>query len=238
VLGGALRLAAAVPGRARMGLPIDWWAGELRRLGVRVDLGTEPDGAELDGGAALVLATGSRPAPPLFPSDGPVLAAAEFEAAVLATGSTRAVLAPHSGTVVVHDPVGDWTGVGVAEQVAAAGWPVVLVTPDPVAGTQLGRTGDLAPATARLARAGVRRELLSRLCGVRDGVAALEHVWTGARRSVDCALVLDCGHRLPADELWRARPQLPRAGDCVAPRTVHEAVLEGRRAVAEVVARP
>jgi 2,4-dienoyl-CoA reductase (NADPH2) len=58
----------------------------------------------------------------------------------------------------------------------------------------------------------------------------LEHVWTGVRHEIGCAVVIDCGHRLPADELWRARPQLRRAGDCVAPRTVHEAVLEGRRA--------
>ena len=36
------------------------------------------------------------------------------------------------------------------------GRPVVLVTGDLVAGTQLSRTGDLAPANARLARAGVR----------------------------------------------------------------------------------
>jgi hypothetical protein len=135
----------------------------------------------------------------------------------------------------VVDPIGDWTGVGVAEQVAAAGRPVVLVTPDQVAGTQLARTGDLAPANTRLARAGVARELRSVLREVRGGRAVLEHVWTGERRSVDCALVVDCGPRLPADDLWAARPHLPRAGDCVAPRTVHEAVLEGRRAAAAAV---
>ncbi len=44
------------------------------------------------------------------------------------------------------------------------------------------------------------------------------------------AAVVDCGHRLPEDALWRARPHLLRAGDCVAPRTLHEAVREGRRA--------
>jgi 2,4-dienoyl-CoA reductase (NADPH2) len=154
---------------------------------------------------------------------------------VLAAGSTRAVLEPVRGPVLVRDPVGDWTGVGIAEQVAAAGWPAVLVTPDQVAGTRLGRTGDLAPANARLARAGVRRELRSTLCHVRAGTALLEHVWTGEQRPVDCALVIDCDHRLPADELWLARPHLPRAGDCVAPRTVHEAVLEGRRTASAVV---
>jgi 2,4-dienoyl-CoA reductase (NADPH2) len=108
----------------------------------------------------------------------------------------------------------------------------VLVTPDQVAGVQLARTGDLVPANARLQRAGVVRELRSRLLDAGDGRAVLEHVWTGERREIACAFVIDCGHRMPADALWRARPHLPRAGDCVAPRTVHEAVLEARRAAA------
>ena len=65
-------------------------------------------------------------------------------------------------------------------------------------------------------------------------------MWTGEQRwDLPCAAVVDCGHRLPDDALWRARPDLPRAGDCVAPRTVHEAVREGRRAAyAAVTGRP
>lgn len=228
VIGGALRLAAAVAGRERMGVLVPWWERELARLGVRVETGVLISAADLDAaGDAVVLATGSRPGPRDYPCDVPVLAAAEFEAAVLATGDVDVVLPP--GPVLVHDPVGDWTGGGVAEQLAAAGRATVLVTPDQVAGTQLAITGDLAPANARLERAGVVRELRSRLRAVR-GRAVLEHVWTGERREIDCAAVVDCGHRLPDDRLWRARPHLPRAGDCVAPRTVYEAVLEGRRA--------
>jgi hypothetical protein len=38
-----------------------------------------------------------------------------------------------------------------------------------------------------------------------------------------------CGHRLPEQALYLHRPGTPRAGDCVAPRTVLEAVLEARR---------
>ncbi|MGH3096410.1 MAG: NADH:flavin oxidoreductase, partial [Streptosporangiales bacterium] len=56
-----------------------------------------------------------------------------------------------------------------------------------------------------------------------------QDVWTGARRSVACGTVVDCGHRLPDEALYLARPATARAGDCVAPRTVLEAVLEGRR---------
>jgi 2,4-dienoyl-CoA reductase (NADPH2) len=239
-LGGALRLAAAVGGRARMGLLIPWWERELARLGVQVQTGVEPAVADLDraerDGAAVLLATGSRSGLRGYPADVPVLTAAEFEAAVLAAGSTGAALAGlPAGAVVVHDPVGDWTGVGVAEQVAAGGRPTAILTRDQVAGTQLSLTGDLAPANARLERAGVTRELRSLLVAVSGGRAVLEHVWTGERREIDCALVIDCGHRLPEESLWSARPHLARAGDCVAPRTVHEAVLEGRRAAALVV---
>jgi 2,4-dienoyl-CoA reductase (NADPH2) len=228
VLGGALRLAAAVHGRARMAVLIPWWERELARLGVEVSLEVEAGLDDLDAAETVVLATGSVPSAPAFASARfvRVLPAAEFEAEVLAG---RSVL-PAGADVVVHDPIGDWTGVGIAEQVAAAGVACSLVTPDAVAGTQLGRTGDLADANARLERAGVRRELFSRLRSVAGGVATIEDVHTGERRGVPGTLVIDCAHRLPEDTLWRARPDLVRVGDCVAPRTVAEAVLEGRRA--------
>jgi 2,4-dienoyl-CoA reductase (NADPH2) len=183
----------------------------------------------------VVLCTGSRPSPPSFEVGPGVLvrSAAAFETDLLMAGEPAAVRAvlPVGADVVVHDPVGDWTGVGVAEQVAAAGLRCALVTPDPVAGTQLDRTGDLADANARLQRAGVARERYATLLGARDGRAELVDVHTGAHRTVPCTVVLDCAHRLPEDTLWLARPELARAGDCVAPRTVHEAVLEARRAI-------
>ncbi len=232
VLGGALRWAAAVHGRSRMGLLVPWWERELDRLGVRVTTGVTITPDDLDGQPAL-LATGSRDGPRPYVSDGPVLSAAAFEAAVLGAGSVDAVLP--AGAVLVRDPVGDGVGVGIAEQLAAAGRATALVTPDQVAGTRLAITGDLAPANARLERAGVVRELRSLLRGVHAGRATLEHVWTGEQRTVPCAAVVDCGHRLADDALARARPDLPRAGDCVAPRTVYEAVLEGRRAATRLV---
>jgi 2,4-dienoyl-CoA reductase (NADPH2) len=155
---------------------------------------------------------------------------------------------------VVHDPVGGPAGVAMAEWLAAGGRTVTLVTPDQVAGTQLTRTGDLADANARLQRAGVTRALRSRLRPAGPGRARLEDTWTGEQREVACAAVVDCGHRLADtalyeaardDEAWyaearydEARPGpgrgVPRAGDCVAPRTAAEAVLEGRRRAREI----
>ncbi|MEQ3550327.1 NAD(P)-binding protein [Pseudonocardia nematodicida] len=147
--------------------------------------------------------------------------------------AVRVVLAgsgvPHGGPVLVRDPLGDWTGPGLAELLAVAGYRVTLSTPDAVAGHQLGRCGDLAPANVRLERAGVVRALSTELRDVRDGVAEIVDTHTGETTRVACAAVVDCGARLPecaipdADGRWSA-------GDRVAPRTLADAVREGRRA--------
>jgi hypothetical protein len=138
------------------------------------------------------------------------------------------------GPVVIHDPIGGPIGVGIAEWLAEAGLAVSVVTQDQVVGTLLSLTGDLADANARLQRAGVRRELRTLLRAVENRRAILEDVWTGERRTVACALLVDCGHRLPEEALYLSRPGTLRAGDCVAPRGVLDAVLEGRRRAMDV----
>jgi len=134
-----------------------------------------------------------------------------------------------AGRAVVFDPIGGPVGVGVAELLAANGRPTSIVTQDQIAGIQLALTGDLADANSRLQRAGVARELRSLLRAVTDDHVLLEDRWTGEQRTVDCAFTVHCGHRLPEQALYLHRPGTPRAGDCVAPRTVLEAVLEARR---------
>ncbi|MGI8446021.1 MAG: hypothetical protein ACR2MP_02310, partial [Streptosporangiaceae bacterium] len=144
------------------------------------------------------------------------------------------------GPVVVDDPIGGPAGVAMAEWLAAGGRSVTLVTPDPVAGTLLSLTGDLADANARLQQAGVTRALRSRLRRAGQGRVRVEDAWTGEEREIGCAAVIDCGHRLADTALYDASlsdlgpPGAPRAGDCVAPRTAAEAVLEGRRAALDL----
>jgi 2,4-dienoyl-CoA reductase (NADPH2) len=236
-LGGALRTAAVGPGRERLALLTGWLEAECRRLGVRLDLGTEIGTAELDAAAAagqqVVLATGSRPA--LRTPAGTGDPTSVVDALELLAWGTEGL--PAAAEVVVHDPVGGPVGVGVAEWLAQHGHRVALVTPDQVAGSQLTRTGDLADANVRLQRAGVRRELKALLREAGGGRALLEDVWTGERREIACGLLVDCGHRLPEESLYLARPGTPRAGDCVAPRSLYEAVLEGRRLALDLGAR-
>jgi len=239
-LGGMLALAALLPGRAPLASALDWWQRELGRLGVSVQLDTEITTAGLDAAEAegwrVVLATGSVPGPRryLITADARVVEAADL----LQLAQTGELTAWPAGPALVYDPVGGPVGVGVAELLAAAGWATSIVTQDQVAGTQLARTGDLADANTRLLRASVTRELRSLLREVGAGHAVLEDRWTGEQRTVDCALAVHCGHRLPDEALYLSRPGTPRAGDCVAPRTVHEAVLEGRRVAMVVGAGP
>jgi 2,4-dienoyl-CoA reductase (NADPH2) len=225
-LGGATTAAAVGDGRERMALLVDWLVAECHRLGVELTTGRPVTVEDLDRAArngAVVLATGSRPSPLGVPVDGHTVV---VDVLTLLAGGDAAL---PDGPVVVHDPVGGPVGVGAAEWLAALGHQVSLVTPDQIAGTQLSLTGDLAEANTRLQRAGVGRELRSLLRGVTDGWADLEDVWTGEHRQVACAALVDCTHRLPEDALALERPELPRAGDCVAPRTILHAVLEGRR---------
>ncbi|MBL7492250.1 mycofactocin system FadH/OYE family oxidoreductase 1 [Frankia sp. AgB1.9] len=237
-LGGTLRTSAVGPGRERLARLVDWQEAECARLGVTVELGRTVTAAELDAaeaaGQAVILATGSVAAGREYPATADAFAPQVVDAlSLLAAGPDLLV----AGPVVLHDPVGGPVAVGIAEWLAAAGREVALVAPDQVAGTLLSLTGDLAPANTRLAQAGVRRELRALVREIGDGHVVLEDVWTGARREIPCAALVDCGHRLPDEALYLARPGTPRAGDCVAPRTALEAVLEGRRRALELARR-
>jgi mycofactocin system FadH/OYE family oxidoreductase 1 len=241
-LGGMLVTAAAAGGRQRLGVVADWWRRELARLDVTVLLGHEVTPAELDDavarGGRVLLATGSVPGPRQYriTPGAHVVEAADL----LARASSGGLDQLPEGRAVVFDPIGGPVGVGVAELLAAHGRPTSIVTQDQVAGTQLALTGDLAEANSRLQRAGVQRELRSLLRSVHHGAAGdhvlLEDRWTGEQRTVDCGFVVHCGHRLPEETLYLHRPGTPRAGDCVAPRTVLEAVLEARRTAMSMTA--
>ncbi|PKW18806.1 mycofactocin system FadH/OYE family oxidoreductase 1 [Saccharopolyspora spinosa] len=222
-LGGTASLAAEVGGRGRLRWILDWLEAEVRRLGVRVTLGTEITEADLDTDRDVLVATGSVPGPRAYE----VLGGTVVDVVDLLGGCS-----PAAGPVVVFDPVGDAVGVGVAELLAGQGWETAIVTQDQVVGTQLALTGDLADANGRLQRAGVRLAKRSLLREVHPDHVVLEDTFTAQRRTLPCATLIHCGHRLPNPQL----AEWPRAGDCVAPRTIHEAILEGRRAARDIAA--
>ena len=228
-LGGLLRVVALLPGHARFDALADWLERECRLYGVALEPGTVVAVEEARGHAGpVVVAAGGRPGAPSFDvaEGAEVAAAAEV---LLACAQDRADALP-AGPVVVWDPVGGPVGVGVAEVLLRAGREVALVTPDLIVGNNLSRSGDLATANARLLQGGARLEKRTVLQRATLGVAEVHDRFTGEPRELKAALVVDAGHRLPADPVWRAVPGAVQVGDSVAPRSVFEAILEGRRA--------
>ena len=221
--GGMLRVAARGAGRERLARAAAWLEAECVALGVQIDTGRDVTAAELALQQAVILATGSRPGRRTYEAGGDAVV---FSAAELLDGADLS-----EGPIVVWDPIGGPIAVSVCELLRSRGRDVSLVTPDLIAGNELSRSGDLAPANVRLLGAGVTIERRSILRRVGAGVAEVEDRFTGAMRSIPAAVVVDAGYLLPEDTLWRETGgTFPRAGDAVAPRSLLEAIIEGRRA--------
>jgi 2,4-dienoyl-CoA reductase (NADPH2) len=227
----AARVVGTLPGNGRVERLAAWLRAECEHAGVVFDLGREVTAGELDSAAgSVLLCTGGRPAPHGLPADP--------EAVVLDGWAVLAALASGGelpdGPVAVWDPLGGPLAVGLAELLAPER-PVTLVTPDLIVGKDLALPGDLAPASTRLQQAGVALVTVSEVAAVEPGRVVLEHRYTGARREVEAAWVVSAGHRVPDLGLWEhTGKRFPRVGDAVAPRTIYEAVLEGRRAALAV----
>jgi len=243
-LGGAARTAASLPGRERFALFADWLVEECERLGVEIRTSSTVDPSMFDEhgveGVHVVVATGGRPGANTFEiidDSVPVLTAEDIFLALDVTPDAAPSVAALS-PVLVWDPIGGPVGVGVAELLAGAGLEVHIATPDQIIGNELARAGDLGPANARLAQAGVVMHRRSVLRAVGASAVSLEDRFSGGLTRLEVASLVDAGHRLPDDVLWEALHPLlgarvAPAGDVVAPRTVHEAVLEGRRVALE-----
>ena len=198
---------------------VDWLIAEVSRLGVTIELNTTAGAADLPRTGEVIQCTGGVQGNREYDIDA--------DALVLDVRAVRAgeELLPAEGMIALFDPIGGPIAVALAEEL---GERAVLITQDNIAGNELSRTGDLAPANVRLQQRGAtieRRSILRRAQS--DGVV-LEDRFTGEQRIVAAAALVDCGFRLPSEPI---RGVALRAGDCVAPRTYLEAVLEARRAV-------
>ena len=230
--GGAMRTAAKGPGWSRLDLLADWLVDECRHEGVELVTEHRVDGAAIsdtaDGATHVIVATGGHPG-----TAGYEIAEASMLRHAVDVLDDPSVLP--DGEVLIWDPIGGPIGVSVAELLVAQGRRVHLATQDNIVGNELARSGDLAPANSRLQQAGVELHRRSILRSVQSSSATFEDRFSGERRDLDVAVVIDAGHRLPDEGLWHELAgvdglHVQRVGDCVAPRTVYDAILEGRRA--------
>ncbi len=224
-LGGQILLAQRLPGRAEFGGAAQNLEREARLAGVEIVTKSRVDREMVQDWAPdeVVVATGSRPYHPAIEVLGSPMVL-DAESVLLG-----AVVPP--GRVVVVDWRDDWVGVGVSRLLAATRHDVTLATPGYYAGASL-QQYVRDEQLAALARARVVVLALVRLFGVDDDSAYLQHVLTDEPVIVEhvAAVVLATGRqstRHLADELRLDGLSVHTVGDCVAPRTVEEAVLEG-----------
>ena len=215
--------AVTGPGKAF----IEWLVAECTRSGVTIMTGvdwhaTSNETSEHAPTDVLVQCTGSIPGRREYHIDRE---ATVIDIAELRRGNEQV---PPAGDVIVHDPIGGPIGVAIAEELGSR---AILVTPDNIAGNELSRSGDLAPANVRLARRGVRIIRRAILRSVSSTHVELDDRFTGTSSTLPCVAVIDCGYRLPTEIITSSHMQV---GDCVAPRTILEAVLEARRAACAI----
>jgi 2,4-dienoyl-CoA reductase-like NADH-dependent reductase (Old Yellow Enzyme family) len=225
-VGGQVLLAQRLPGREEFGGAIGNLYREVTRHGVEVLLRHPVDLAmiEAEGPDLVVVATGARPyRPPLEIMDEPWVADA--------WQVIRDPAAVPRGHIVVADWRGDWVGVGTARLLAQAGHRVTLAVRGYAPGESL-QQYVRDRIVAALTRLRVTILPLTRPYGADDDSVYLQHVLTDDPVVVDdvAGLVLACGTE-PANDLLAQLDEsgIPHAaaGDCLAPRTVEEAVLEG-----------
>lgn len=229
-LGGVANVAARGAGRDRLANVSAWLTNELTELRVQLVLNDTVDADRLDrfkAEGAVVLATGGTHGTLPFG----IASGAKWLHAIEALERLEDIRSRYANDqpIVVWDPIGGPIGISIAETLAQAGHKTSLVTPDLLVGEKLSLTGDLAPAQQRLHGLGIaliKRALVREL---KEQSVTLEDKFSGVVTDLPCSLFVACGHRLP-DRTLDPDELVAQAGDRVAPRTIHEAILEGRRA--------
>jgi pyruvate/2-oxoglutarate dehydrogenase complex dihydrolipoamide dehydrogenase (E3) component len=233
-IGGQLALAAETPGTGEISRAlVELYVRRLAHAGVEIELETMADAEVAAGYApdAVVVAAGARPYEPDLP-----LAGIE----VVQAWDILAGPIPQSRRVVVADWGGDPSGLDAAELLARAGNDMTLAVASVAVGEavhQYRRNLYLQ----RLYRAGVAVLHHHRLTEASDGEVELANVFAPERSTRVTAdlLVLALG-RVPEDGLapvlTAAGFRVEEAGDCLSPRSIEEAILEGTLAARRVLA--
>lgn len=224
-LGGVLEPAATPDFKRELHRMVDWWSGEIDRLGVTVHLGHEisADSPELADADAVVVATGSVPWVPTVPgTDGPnAVHVLDFHLG-----------APAGKRVVVCG--GGLSGADAALELAIDGHEVTIVEMAPqVAGDMVYH--NVVALMRRLAETGVRVLPGHTVTEIRDDAVVVHGPDGVVELPADTAL-LAFGVRPNRDlpDNIASGPDVHLVGDCVQPAKVGDAIHGGYAAGAAV----
>lgn len=226
-LGGQVHALAKAPGREEMAGITLWLERQVRAHGVDVQLGIEAEPSTVLAlkPDAIVVATGSLPRPPaaLLHPDARVA----FPIEVLERGEV-----PGRRVVVLADDP-HMAAPTTADFLAARGCEVTVLAPGYGVGEAIDDT--LRPVVlTRLLTQGARLVPLHRAVEIHPDHVLAEHVLTGVRQTFHADAVVAAAGGRAEDALFHALrtvvPTVLLVGDAVAPRRIHDALLEGTRA--------
>jgi mycofactocin system FadH/OYE family oxidoreductase 2 len=230
-LGGQINLLVRVPNRVEFGDAARNQQREIHEAGVEVHLGVEvtAEMVEHQQPDAVIIATGSLP---LLP---PVPGAELPHVATVWQVIQGEKMAQPGEKVLVYDQLGFHQATSTAESLAEKGCNVEFVTPQFYVGGDLGITLDIELWYRRALAKGMQLTADHFLGSLGPNSATIINNYTGKPRQLEnVALAVMVTPQAANDLLYRQLQgkvkQLFRIGDCVAPRRVENAILDGERA--------
>lgn len=223
-LGGQVKLAQLLPHRAEFGGVITNFQEELKRSRVILRLNHRVDVLSLDEEFDhIVMATGGSPYLPSYEQMG-----------ALKVHHVNDVLSSNdlpSGHVIIYDAVCDWVGMGMAELLVSAGAQVTLAVNGLFAGQNL-QNYVRDSTMSRLHQLGVKVINYARLFGVDDDSVYFQYTSGGGHFVIENVSAVICATGSIPNVSSELEDQLVNKsvsliGDCLAVRTVEEAVYDG-----------
>ena len=228
-LGGAIALAAKGPGRAELQRITEYLQAEIEKLGVEVHTGVEvtADTIMEYHFNAIVVATGAYTGTGLLPIAGHDLPHVTDVRHILA-GET---IEGHN--IVLIDEMSSHGVLSVVEMLATAGKHVDVVTEDWYVGRDLVATNDIVQWMQRTIGQDVTHIPHTSVVRIEPEQVIVTDRFIEDERAITTDAVVLGTYERPSQELYYALkgkvPRLFRIGDCVAPRRIEQAILEGRQ---------
>ncbi|NNK01278.1 MAG: FAD-dependent oxidoreductase [Desulfatitalea sp.] len=228
--GGQIRRMMGLPGRGGMARMIQNFHTALQVLNVPLKTGMEmtPEKVLDLNPDAVIIATGSRPATKPYPGQyGP--------AEVLNIFEVLEKRYPLGQKILLIDEHGGHYAAATAEMLVEDGRQVHMITSDLFIGIELANIGDLYYSRQRLLQKGVKFKTDIIVDAIEGKTVNCRDLYTNAPVCLDdYDTIVLAGPKQAQDRIYRQLKgqvkELYRAGDCVAPRNITMAVLEGRKA--------
>jgi mycofactocin system FadH/OYE family oxidoreductase 2 len=228
-LGGTVALAAKGPGRGELRLITDYLQAELEHLGVEVCTGIEvtADMIMEQRPHTVVIAIGAHASTGLLPIPGHDLPHVTDIRRVLAgepVGGQR---------IVIVDETDSHGVLSAAEKLALEGKSVEIVTEDFYVGRDLVASNDITLWKQRAFSLGIVVTAHTTVIRIEPGQVIVADRFAEGERALLADVVVLGTYERPSQELYKMLkgriPHLFRIGDCVAPRRIEQAIIEGRQ---------